>query len=244
MKEPQESKAVIFMHIPKACGSTLKDILNRQYSRQSTYETDGRNITASIAEFQQLPEGDRSDIRCLKGHMPFGLHEYLPQPSQYITIMRDPVERVMSHYYYALRCPEHYLYERVVGEGMGLEDYVASKVSSELENGQTRMLSGSVSGCTDGDDSCTEEDLAQAKANLEKHVIAGLAESFNESLALFAAELGWTQLDYASKNISQQRPRKKDLSRSTLDVIEAANRLDLELYEAARDIFSKRTART
>ena len=32
--------------------------------------------------------------------MVFGLHEILPQPATYITVLRDPIDRVMSAFYF------------------------------------------------------------------------------------------------------------------------------------------------
>ncbi len=41
------------------------------------------------------------DIHLLGGHLPFGIYQYLPSDSRYITFLRDPVERTLSHYYRA-----------------------------------------------------------------------------------------------------------------------------------------------
>ena len=62
--------------------------------------------------------------------------------SKYITFLRDPVERLISHYHYVLRRPKHYLYEQVVKDGLSLSDYVTSDISPELSNHQVRMISG------------------------------------------------------------------------------------------------------
>ena len=43
--------------------------------------------------FAQIPPARLRKTRMFKGHMLFGLHEILPQPSTYITVLRDPVDR-------------------------------------------------------------------------------------------------------------------------------------------------------
>ncbi len=54
----------------------------------------------SITQLKNMPEEKRNKIRCLKGHMPFGLHKYLLNSSVYLTVLREPIERVISHYYF------------------------------------------------------------------------------------------------------------------------------------------------
>ena len=76
------------------------------------------------------------------GHMGFGLHDYLPQGASYITMLRDPIDRIVSHYYYVLQNQGHYLHKEVAGKGLSLEQFADSALSTELDNGQTRVLAG------------------------------------------------------------------------------------------------------
>ena len=62
----------------------------------------------------------------------------------YITVLRDPVDRIASHYYYAKRYPTHYLHKEITGRNMSLQDYASARLSDELDNGQVRMLAGVV----------------------------------------------------------------------------------------------------
>jgi hypothetical protein len=135
-------KSLIFLHIPKAAGTSLHRIIGRQYPQPSIFSIDGADVYGSIEEFKGLSESQRARIACLKGHMPFGLHRYLPQPCAYITFLRDPIDRIVSHYYFVLRTPSHYLYEQVTSQRMTLDDYVRSGISGELSNGQTKLLAG------------------------------------------------------------------------------------------------------
>lgn len=230
--DPNDSKqkSLIFLHIPKAAGSTLHRIIARQYASDSIYSIDGLRVHESIAEFKQLPEAKRSEIKVLKGHMRFGLHEYLPQPSTYITILRDPVERIISHYYYVLRSPEHYLYEQVTSRNMSLKDYICSGITKELNNSQTRLL------CTKAAletyEQGSKEILESAKKNLqEEFAVVGLAERFDETLILLKRKFKWNLPFYIKANTTKDRPLKNDISQETLKIIEKYNELDVELFE-------------
>ena len=97
---PQQS-AMLFLHIHKTAGTTLNRIIEREYNPFLVYTIEGKRIEWSIDHFKRLSEARRTRLRVIKGHMSFGLHEFLPQPSTYITFLRDPIERCISSYSYS-----------------------------------------------------------------------------------------------------------------------------------------------
>jgi hypothetical protein len=40
----------------------------------------------------------RPAMRVFQGHIPFGLSDLLPGDARYATVLRDPIERTLSHY--------------------------------------------------------------------------------------------------------------------------------------------------
>lgn len=237
-KGTEHSKTLIFLHLPKTAGSTLHKIIERQYKSKSIYSIDNFRTQESAAEFKSLPEAQRSEIQVLKGHMRFGLHEYLPQPSSYITILREPVDRVISHYYYVLRKPNHYLYEQVTSKNMTLKDYVSSGITRELDNSQTRLLSSIAADIPFG--KCSPDVLESAKKNLEEHfAVIGLADKFDETLILLKRAFNWKTPFYIKANITKNRPLKEDISQETLEVIKKYNELDTELFNYAKQKFEE-----
>ncbi len=242
-------KNLIFLHIPKAAGSTLYPVIDRHYDPAVIYTIDGSRTWESMKEFASLPDERRRKIRVLKGHMTFGMHRYLFGPSTYITLLRDPVERIISHYYYVLRTPVHYLYDKVKSGNMTLKDYVQSRLSTELDNGQTRLICG-VKDVLFGDEEdevpfgeCSREMLEIAKKNLLDHFsVVGLTERFDETLVLLKRIFGWRMPFYTMRNVTKNRPRKESIDRETLALIEKQNKLDLELYRFAEDLFKRKIA--
>jgi hypothetical protein len=232
-------ETLIFIHIPKTAGITLRDIVDTQYDRHACYKIDGERIAESVAEFKALPAARKGKIRVMVGHMPFGLDEFLPQPSRYITFLRHPVDRIVSHYYFVLRDPTNYLHEEVAGRGMTLRDYAISGIATELDNGQTRYLSNSL-------DlpywKCTREHLEIAKHNLKRCALVGLTERFDESLLMLKERLGWGRVFYMPRNVTASRIRLESLTGYDLAGIETSNALDLELYDFARTLFERQVA--
>jgi hypothetical protein len=233
-KHANQEQVLIFLHIPKAAGSTLRRIIEKQYEPSTIFTIP--SFYSSKEEFRQVAEFQLKEIKVLKGHMFFGLHEVLPKPSTYITLLRDPVERIISHYYYVLRNPSHYLYKDVKSKNMSLKEYASSGLSVELDNGQTRLISGF--NFPDHSQPASQEMLEVAKQNLKLHfAVVGIAEEFNKTLIILKKEFGWKMHFYVKENTTKNRPMKERISKETLDVIRNYNELDIELYRYAKDIF-------
>lgn len=220
---------VIFLHIPKAAGSTLHNILRRQYGKRETFHIDGGNVLKSVGEFQQLATAQRAEIKLLKGHMTFGLHDHFAEPVIYITMLRHPIDRIVSHYYYVLRTPSHYLHETLTSGKMSLLEYATSGISTELDNGQTRLLANDE---RTPFGQCSSGLLERARSNVKKHFrVVGLQERFNESLLLLQRELRWKwPIVYRQANVTASRPPLESLPCKVLEAIAHHNALDLELY--------------
>ena len=82
------NELILFVHVPKAAGSTLTEILRRKHLKDGG-DRSFHVIAGSqeIESFKSLPENDRRRIKFLTGHFYYGLHRYLPgkQP-KYITM--------------------------------------------------------------------------------------------------------------------------------------------------------------
>jgi hypothetical protein len=228
---------LLFLHIPKAAGTTLHSILEQHYAPSSQYSIFDPDQKAK--EFAGLPTERREPIRLLKGHIAYGLHQSLIGETTYITLLRDPVARVISHYYYVRGQPTHYLYGRVMERRMSLREYASSNLTDELDNGQTRLLAGIESDRSVPIGACDANLLNIAKHNIERHFsLAGLSERFDESLALMAIMLGWDWTpSYRNLNVSTMRAEQGRIDASTRKCIEQANPLDVELYAWAKQRF-------
>lgn len=240
-RDIEQEESLIFLHIPKTGGSTLHGIIERQYEPNPIFTIDGNRFRESIDEFKRLPEEQRRKIKVLKGHMYFGLHEFLPGHSTYITILRDPIERVVSLYHYILRNPDHRAHEAITSQHMSLKDFVICGEYKLLNNGQTRILCGEPK--LDADvpfGQCPAKMLELAKRNLQEHFrFVGLLERFDESLILLKKTFGWKLPFYKPRNITRERPPKKAVSKDALHAIEKYNGLDIELYRYAKGMFEE-----
>ena len=92
-----ENQTLIFVHVPKTAGQTVDLIMHRQFPAEEIYFVK-KDIQASYLAFQQMDPAHRARYRAIKGHIPYGVHEFIDGPYAYFTFLRDPIERTISHY--------------------------------------------------------------------------------------------------------------------------------------------------
>jgi hypothetical protein len=229
-------ETLIYLHLPKTAGMTLHRILERRYPRAQTYTFDGKRPRRDVERFQALPIEQRARFRLLKGHVVFGLHQAVPGAATYMTLLRDPVERVISQYYYAKSQPNHYLYVRLNRDGVDLFEYAARRMTPELSNQQTSMLGGPRG--TSREKSPTRETLDRAMENLRTHFcVVGLTEEFDASLLLMQRTFGWRTPFYQRENVTGSKPPGAEIDPRARELLTELNQLDLELYAFARARF-------
>ncbi|MGF1495087.1 MAG: sulfotransferase family 2 domain-containing protein [Microcoleaceae cyanobacterium] len=220
---------IVFLHIPKAGGTTLNGIINLQYSRNRIIRANGINNAKSLLASLSAEEVER--IQMLRGHFAFGIHEFINRSCSYFTLLRDPVKRVISQYYYIRNSPS--LPNHGLLNSISLEEYI-SREKDKLCNQQTRMLFGlSKAKCNSNSDM-----LDAVKQNLETHfAVVGLTEMFDETLVLLRKKFGWKIPFYIRQNVRDKNRKSTSASESTLKLIEKYGELDIELYHYVRARF-------
>ena len=232
---------VLFLHVPKAGGQTLGEYVYNQCRAPSKREPDALDAGVAFLDYGFFKGADNSvpaqvrgllarrDWRAVVGHFSFGLHEHVARESTYVTILRDPVERVASLYYFLK-----------LRETMSLAEFAASPPFAEVDNDQTRRLAGAdppVGGCT-------AETLRAAKENLRRHfAVAGTTERFDETLILLKRKLGWNrEIVSYPRNVNAERPPTRTLAPEVVAAVRRRNELDFELWRYANELLDAATA--
>jgi hypothetical protein len=184
------------------------------------------SLPAAAARFQQLPAEQRDQVRLIWGaHVEYGLHEHLSVPASYFTLLREPVDRALSHYYFARE-------QRRTPEDPSLHEHLAAHVEANL---QTRLLAGP----QDQDEVLSPDELlARAQANLRACAVVGLTECFDETMLLLKRVYGWRMPFYERQNVSVKRPPREAMPTSVVRQIGADNELDVALYALAQELFA------
>lgn len=242
------TSVAIFLHIPKTAGSTLRTIVYRQYPPEAVckfYDPQDNHRRSREELIERLKTSDPPP-RLVIGHMGFGIHECLDRPFSYFTMLRDPIDRAISTYYFIRRYSPHPLHAQ--SQQQSLDEFVRSHET--VDNSMTRFLSGVKYDSQLSQrqlvppGQCSREMLDRAKQNLKQYCkVVGLVERFDESLLLFKQAFGWDNIYYISENVSQNRPRRKEISAEMLRQVELANELDLELYQYGKSLFNAQIER-
>ncbi len=224
----------IFIHIEKTAGNSLRHVLENNFSLHEIYHVYENSL--QLNDFRCFPRQRKDAVKLFIGHFGFGVHRRLGLSQfRYATVLREPVERVISLYYYLKRAVDHARHPVV--KNMTLEEFVCSGILPFVDNGQTRRISGELDVPFKG---LTEAALDKAKGNLESHFsVVGLLERFDETLVLLQEEYSLQDMDYLHKNVSMQRPAVYDISETSRTLVERFNRLDMELYRYASQRFSR-----
>ena len=233
-----EAPTVVFLHLGKTAGATMRRILRRNVPadrvvtlRNPRSAPHGFLSMIPVEEFGARPEAERERPRLIMAHMMYGIHEHVPRPTTYVTLLRHPVARALSGYKSARFWPEHRFHEVVAGQDMDVAAYLRSGLALELDNSQTRAV---LADTATPYGECTHEMLDRAKARIdESFSVVGVAERFDESLLAIRRELGWRRLTYVNANVSRRKLARSDVPAETIRMIEEQNWLDLELYRHA-----------
>ncbi len=229
-----DQRALIFLHIPKTAGTTLNRIIEWQYNPLSIFTMDPLRIRATVDRLKTLSEQRRRRLQVVRGHLFYGVHELLPQGATYITMLREPVARFLSSYYFLQRRPLHPMHRKVTTERVGIEDFI--RLTAQRQNLQCMLIAG-----VKGEGACDERILDQAKENLMKSFsVVGICELFEESLVLIAKTFNWQIPFYANRKVSKTRPQ---VELGEIEMIREHNRFDLELYEFGKNLFREMVAR-
>ncbi len=224
-------RSVLFLHIPKTGGTTVRSIITRQYPSQTSYEI-VNPINESIIAFRESSAAVRLQYSLLQGHMSYGLHEFMSDDFRYVTMLREPLRRALSDYAFVTTNTLHPLYPTV--KDMSFSEYLNSAMTSQLENGQTRLIAGD---CEAGNvgiptvNKMSEQDFERAKDNIARHfAVVGVLERFDESLLLMRKALGWKYPFYVKQNITASGAKPR-LSTADLETARNQNQFDLKLYQ-------------
>jgi hypothetical protein len=234
-------RLIAFVHIPKTAGATVKFMFANAFPRGAVRDA-GNFLThpeATATKVTTPPKGGwdawgREGGRVTAGHVPYWLfRQHLPPRTRYMTFLRDPVERVLSHYHRHMRLTGLPKDQTKLRRGALLTATIEEALEMrppELSNLATRFLC--LFPASPGE--LPASALDDAKANLRDFAFVGIQERFEESIVLLQRKFDLGLVTYLNRHVSHDRPVSTDEQR---EKIAEHNQLDRELYEYARGLF-------
>ena len=215
-------KKIVFIHIPKTAGTSLRLLLEVNYQEsERTAIYSHENLDERLKDALNDPK-----IKCIYGHFP--LRDVIIQSDAFVvTLFREPIARSKSHYnHYSKRMNE--VHQRLMKDVHSPEDFTRLVQSN---NRQTAFLSGYLNQKEFLND---PDVLAKATANLDRLDAVGFTEKYPLSIAYFGEILGWKNTLVERHNAGGKKADVGDP-----EVWQRMNQYDLPLYNTAWERFSE-----
>ncbi len=248
---------LIFLHIPRTGGNTMQAIFqhcfpDQHFNPELAYGDTALSLrsTRRIAEkFRQLPVEKQRAVRCMIGApCTMDVDAIFDRPSKFFTIVRHPVDRVISNFFNLRRLSHLPFYHGFIKD-LTFEQYLDSGIGLYNYNQQVRMLSG----CPELDAPWDLESrstsspverrhLEMAKRNIEERFIAAAPLEEFAALVWFLKRLyGWPfhRVLFSIHNENPNRLKLAAVPEATRKRLETLNQYDIEIYEWVKARFAK-----
>jgi hypothetical protein len=135
LKHPVSTESpLVFLHLPKVGGTSIRDALWMSAQEKGLNMCADLSLPHKIMDSKSYQPARTCDI--LFGHLFYGVFGSYnaEQNPVYSVVLRDPIERVLSLYYYVLKYEEHYQ----VGLFFFLQRPFCAARAARVEQGQCR----------------------------------------------------------------------------------------------------------
>lgn len=174
------------------------------------------------------------------GHQPYGMHSELRLALDYCTIVRDPLARHISHYWYA----------RNGKNGAVARGTSVSSLEGSVQRGETSLdewIGKSCAGTNvfvqmlSGHQAVDEKSFDAALANLERYIMpAGTCEDMSEFLLRLCGKAGFEFPFFINTN-NTEKPGKNavKVSEAAVKIFKRSNSLDYRLFQHVKERVDK-----
>jgi hypothetical protein len=259
MSKLKNNPILLHLHLPKTAGGSLNRVIYSQVASPDFPTDEENSIYRGIYHYSPLQRPvtlrkpaltiHPAAINILKtrklnaviGHFAFGVHRYLSRRSTYVTLLRNPADRIISLYFHYIRKmgkrPEGKLTLAQFLSGFPLPGSDLQQPQLLTDNDQTRRISG----LEQPGGKCTDAMLEEAKKNLASNFsVVGVTDRFDEMVVLLKREFGWLDPHkYWPAHVARARSEQTQINRETLDRIRELNQFDFALYEFANEMMDK-----
>jgi hypothetical protein len=227
----------VFSHIPKTAGTSVESYLAQLVGLKDI-------LHVNAPDLNRLPQVlylKNKYPKLIMGHHPFHglLYQLLGEHKiVHLSMMREPISRVVSYYNYVSTRNYHALHKSVAH--LSFDGFLAESQLTELSNGQAKRLAGTLHnsvGLTD------QELYLKAKYTIDHcFSLVGVTEHFKEYIQLIAKKCGVKFIELPPINRSEIKIQLADLTTAQKKVVSEMNKVDIQLYQYVKAKFLARTS--
>jgi len=219
------NKRLLFVHIPKSAGMSLFKAIKSIYGNENTI----RYADGSVENKNKYLAMSKEEVRkysFITGHLPLPL--FLNKPiSDYkiVTVVRDPIDRELSAYYYMKTWEKHPRYNEL--RKMDLYTYIDQLENSGRSNFQCWHL-------------CEQSSFERAKQIIdEKIFLSAPVEYIKEFCKILHLSLQIPEIELKRENITSFRFTAKELHPDIINRLRILTEEDNKLYLYVKEKFEK-----
>lgn len=211
-----------FNHLPKCAGTTIAEHFKVIFGEKSVLHILTEELCPDLCEHH----------RFVYGHVTRSFEESVSENFRRFTIVRSPVARVLSHYFFLQQIEDLSVLGMASAADLTLEEFVNSPdidLRDCVENRQSRQLFG-----LKLDDVPPGQEIKIFDTHLpclERFDIIGLHESLQETLDLLSWKFSFPPISSGVKmNVTNKIYHINEIDMRIIQNIERKNRLDELLY--------------
>jgi hypothetical protein len=209
---------IISLHIPKTAGSSFGLSLKKHFGRKVFFDYDDMHSLQKYFVGEDVYQNLMHTIlvtkeKCIHGHFLLDkwINKFNPSEHTYITWLRDPVERLISEYYYYQRYYDPSTagkaWRRVIEENWSLERFC---LSNEFQNIQSLLI---------------------GKIPIEQFKFIGITENYEEDFQYFSKTFLGVDAEPYYENIN--KIKQINIDSGLRRDIEEFHSVDVNLYKTA-----------
>lgn len=229
----QVGTPIVFCHVPKNAGTALENLLARNFNLSEILHINAPDLN----QLPQIISLKQHFPKFICGHHPLHglLYQLLPKAALFhLTVLRSPIDRVISYYNYLKGNQQHALHQTV--KPLNFTDFIDQSPTPELNNGQTRRFSGFLHQPPDK----PETMLKIAQQTLKDCFSLVLVyDQLTAGIKRLQQQLKQPPIKLPKANQSTPFITKNQLPADLIKHIEHQNQADLALYAWAKQNFQQ-----
>jgi hypothetical protein len=224
LEPSQQSNRLVFIHIGKTAGTSLRHILTDAFGPGACSEP-------FVQSYMSAGEARHyASFKAVCGHISRADQLRWFPDRKVITVLRDPIDRCLSFIHYVRSLPPESAQVAADSQTMPLLDFVETQEAQRnMHNTMVRQLGGHML----DEPNDFPALLESARRTLKEALWVGRQDAIEEDLSKLA-EILRVQLEMRRENVTPTRPSHEDEDPRLLNRLYELNGYDLQLWQWAR----------
>ncbi|WP_267222257.1 Wzt carbohydrate-binding domain-containing protein [Dyella silvae] len=222
---------LLHLHLPKTGGTALRRFFVDQLGEESVSPPlQGMMLEEALLQWR--------DTAVISGHFIARQADIIPPERLAVTVLRDPVDRFLSEYFYNKFDVDNLLVDACQRAG-DLETYIEhlSQVPANAPMTQMEMLYPL--GTTAQTRLSTDEKFSASKIAIDQFALVGVQEEMEDFCSMLCAKFRWPLAWAEQLNVTSRRLQPSDLTTGQRRAIENLLEPEIALYSYAHSRFKR-----